>query len=175
MEMPEFDKKIKEALLSKSSEVIPSDETFARILKGLEKKQKRKVLSMGYPQCLIAFICAVSLLFGATIILSVKSKVSAREIINTVTTVIVLDKTKKLDERYNDEGIKPIVGDDTKPDNAGTLTRTGRKFILQTFTGCFLLSQLNNLELYLKLMIIGKMTLAPRWYEHKFWPGPVPA
>ncbi|ODA39794.1 hypothetical protein [Desulfosporosinus sp. BG] len=175
MEMPELEKRIKGALLSKTDEIIPADETFTRILEGLEKKQKRRILNMSYTHCIIAFICAVSVIFGATIILSVNEKASAREIINTVTTVIVLDKSKKVDEINNDESIIHTVNNDAKQGIADTSKIVGNIFFLQTFTSCFLLSQLNDLELYLKLMIIGKLTLAQNWYDDRFWHGLVPA
>ena len=135
MEMLELDNKIKKALLCKTNEIIPSEETFTLILAGLDKKQaSRNNFDTSYKHYIIAFICAFSVMFGTTLILSVDVKSSAMELMSTVKTVITLDKSNKVIEN----------------------------------------NQVNDLELYLRLLIIGRMTLAQTWYDNKFWQRQVP-
>lgn len=176
MGMYELDNKIKRALLCKTNEIEPSDETFTLILAGLEKKQARKTFKTSSKHYIIAFICALSVIFGTTLILSVDVKSPAMELINTAKTVIILDKSNKVIEKNVDEVIKhAAISDNIQLANANTSKSAGVSvFLLQTFAGCFLFSQVNDLELYLRLLIIGKMTLAQTWYDNKFWHRQVP-
>ncbi|MDO0824973.1 hypothetical protein [Desulfosporosinus nitroreducens] len=177
MEMHELDNKIKRALFCKTNEIEPSEETFTLILAGLEKKQSRRTFKTSYKHYIIAFICALSVIFGTTLILSVDVKSSDMELINTVKTVIILDKSNKVIEKNADEVIKhAAISDNTQIANADTSKTVGVSvFLLQTLAGCFLLNQVNDLELYLRLLIIGRMTLAQTWYDNKFWHRQVPS
>ena len=172
MEMHEVDEKIKRALLCKATEILASEQTFTQILACLEKKQARRSFTISYKHYIIAFICAISVIFGTTLIPSVAVKASAMEIINTVKTVIILDKSNKVVEKNADEVFKYAINDNTQLVNADTSKRVGvgvSVFLLQTFASCFLFSEVNDLELYLRFLIIGRMTLAQTWYDNKFW------
>jgi len=170
MEMHELDKKITRALLYKSYEIQPSEETFTLILAGLEKKQAHRTFNTSSKHYIIALICALSVIFGTTLILSVEVKSSTIELINTVNTVIIWDKSNKVLEKNVDAVIN------TQLANAATSRRVGVSiFLLQTLAGCFLLNQVNDLELYLRFMIIGRVTLVQAWYDNKFWHRYVPS
>jgi len=170
MEMHELDDKIKRALFCKTNEIESSEETFTLILSGLEKKQARRTYKTSYKHYFIAFICALSVIFGITLIQSVNVKSSAMELINTIKTVIILDKSNKVIEKNADDVIKPAaIGDNTQLTNAATSKKVGvNVFFLETFAGCFLFNQVNDLESYLRLLIIARMTLAQTWYDNKF-------
>ncbi|TGE38507.1 hypothetical protein E4K67_11310 [Desulfosporosinus fructosivorans] len=173
MEMHELDKRIKRALLSKTNEILPSEETFTQILAGLEKKKARRSVYISYKHYIIAFICAVSVIFGTTLIPSVDVKNSATEMISTVTTVIMLDKSNKVFARNANELFKHI--DSTQLANADNSKRVGASVLfLRTFTRCFLLNKVNKLELYLRLLIIGRMTMIQTLYDDKFRHRQVP-
>ena len=170
MEMHELDERIKRALFSKTNEILPSEETFTLILSGLEKKQARRTFNIRYKHYIIAFICALSVIFGTTLIQLVDVKSSAIELINTAKTVIILDKSNKVIEKIAVEVF------DTQLANADTSRRVGvSDFLLQTLAGCFLLNQVNNLKFYLRFLIIGRMTLVQTWYDNKFWHRQVPS
>ena len=170
MEMPELDKKIKKALLSKANEIIPAEDTFTLILASLEKKQVTKTFNTSYKHYIIAFICAISLIVGATLALSVDVSSSAIELISTVKTVITMDNSNQVIERNAGVVSKQTVSDNPQLANTDTSKGVGISvFFIQTFAGCILLNQVNDLELYLKLLIIGRMTLAQTWYDRKFW------
>jgi len=141
MEMPELDKKIKRAILCKANEIIPSEDTFTLILAGLEKKQATRTFNTSYKHYIIALICAISVIVGATLALSVDVNSSAIQLISTVKTVSTMDSSNQVIER-----------------NAGVVSK-------QT---------VNDLELYLKLLIIGRMTLAQTWYDSRFCHTQVP-
>lgn len=167
MEMHELDKRIKRALLSKTNEILPSEESFTQILASLEKKKARRTFNISYKHYILTLICAVSLIFGTTLIPSVDVKNSAMEIINTITTVSILDKSNKVIEKNANELFKHI--DNTQLANADTSKRVGVSLLfLRTFTSYFLLNKVNNLELYLRLLIIGRMTIIQTWYDDKF-------
>ncbi len=163
MEMYELDNRIKRALLCKTNEIHPSEETFIQILAGLEKKKAHRTLNISYKHYIIALICAVSVLFGTILIFSVDVKVSTIEIINTVKTVFILDKSNKVIEK-NDEIFNHATNDNTQLGNADTLIRVGiNVFLLQT-----LLKQVCDLQLYLRILITGRMTLRQTLYYNKF-------
>lgn len=171
MEMPQLDKKIKRALLCKTDEILPSEDAFSQILAGLEKNQVRGAFYKSYKHYIIAFICALSVLLGTTFVLSVNVKSSVLELISTVKTVITLDKGNIVIEKDEDEVLKHApISNHIQLEKAGV-----NVLFVQTLAGCFLLNQLNDWELYLKLLILGRTTLAQPWYDHKFWHGQVPA
>lgn len=175
MEMPELDNKIKRALLGKANEIEPSEEAFALILAGLEKKQARRTFKTSCKHYIIAFICMLSVLVGITFILLADVKVSAMELIHTTKTVITLDESNKVLAK-NADGVTnhAAVSDNSRLADSDTSKTAGMSvMLLQTFAGCFLFNQI-NLEFYLRLLIIEKMTLAQTWYNNKFWPRPVP-
>jgi len=175
MEMHELDNRIKRALLCKTNEILPSEENFIQILAGLEKQQARRTLNISYKHYIIALICAVTMIFGTTSMLSADAKSSAMEIINTVKSVFILDNNNKVVER-NLEEVKHAISDNTQPGNADILKEMGvDALFLQTFAGCFLLNQVYDLELCLRLLVIGRVTLGRTWYYHKFWHGQVPS
>jgi hypothetical protein len=172
MEMHELDERIKKALLSKANEIQASEQNFLQILACLEKKQARRTFNISYKHYIIAFICAVSVIFGTTLIPSVDVKASAMEIINTVKAVIIMDKSNKAVEKNAEEVFKHAISTNTQLSNADTSKRVRvgvSVFLLQTFASCFLFTQVNDLELYLRFLIIGRMTLAQTWYDNKFW------
>ena len=177
MEMYELDNKIKRALFCKTNEIEPSEETFTLILAGLEKKQASRIFKASYKHYFIAFICALSVIIGTTLIQSVNVKSSTIALINTIKTGIILDKSNKGLEKNAEEVIKDAaISDNTriaKPDTSKTADVN--VFLLQTFAGGFLLNQVNDLELYLRLLIIGRMTLVQTWYDNKFWHRQVPS
>jgi hypothetical protein len=175
MEMPELDKKIKRALLCKANEIIPSDDTFTLILAGLEKKQATRTFNTSYKHYIIAFICAISVIVGATLALSVDVNSSAIQLISTVKTVSTMDNSNQVIERSAGVVSKQTVSENPQLANTDTSKRVGVSvFLIQTLAGCILLNQVNDLELYLKLLIIGRMTLAQTWYDSKFWHRQVP-
>jgi len=176
MEMHELDNKIKRALFCKTNEIEPSEETFTLILAGLEKKQARRIFKTSYKHYFVAFICALSVIFGTTLIQSVNVKSSTIASINTIKTGIILDKSNKDLEKNADEVIKDAaISDNTRIAKADTSKTVGVNVFLQTFAGCFLFNQVNDLELYLRLLIIGRMTLVQTWYDNKFWHRQVPS
>lgn len=175
MEMPELDNKIKRALLSKAQEIEPSEEAFALILAGLEKKQARGTFKTNCKHCVIALICMLSVLAGIIFILLADVKASALEFVNTAKTAIVLTETNQVLAK-NADGVlnHTAVSDDIRLTNWDTSKTAGISvMLLQTFAGCFLFNQV-NLEFYLRLLIIEKMTLAQTWYNNKFWHRQVP-
>jgi len=175
MEMHELDNKIKKALLCKTNEIEPSEEAFTLILAGLEKEQARRTFKTSYKHYIIAFICALSVIFGTTLILLVDVKSSTMELINTVKTVIIMDESNKVLEKNADGVIKhAAISDNTQLANSDTSKTVGVSvMLLQTFAGCFLFNQV-NLEFYLRLLIIEKMILAQTRYNNKFWHRQVP-
>jgi len=175
MEMHELDNKIKRALLCKTNEIEPSEEAFRLILAGLEKEQARKTFKTSYKHYIIAFICALSVIFGTTLILTVDGKSSTMELINTVKTVIILDKSNKVIEKNADGVINHAdISDNTQLANSDTSKTVGVSvLLLQTFARWFLFNQV-NVELYLRLLNIERMTLAQTWYNNKFWHRQVP-
>ena len=177
MEMHELDNRIKRALLCKTNEILPSEENFIQILAGLEKQQARRTLNISYKHYIIALICAVSVIFGTTLIVSVDARASAMEIISTVKSVFILDKSNKVVEINADEVfMKHAISDNTQPGNADILKKMGvNALFLQTFAGCFLLNQVYDLGLCLRLLVIGRMTLGQTWYYNKFRQGQVPS
>jgi len=177
MEMHELDNRIKRAFLCKTNEILPSEETFIQILAGLEKSQARRTLNISYKQYIIALICVVSVIFGTTSMLSVDARASAMQIINTVKSVFILDNNNKVVEINADEVfMKHAISDNTQPGNADILKKMGvNALFLQTFAGCFLLNQVYDLELCLRFLVIGRMTLGQTWYCNKFWHGQVPS
>jgi len=177
MEMSELENKIKRALLSKTNEIEPSEETFTLILAGLEKKQGHRTFKTSYKHYMIVFLCALSVIFGTTLTLSVDVKSSTLELINSVKTVTIMDKSNKVSEKNADEAIKHTAfSDNIQVANANTSKNEAVSvFFLQTFAGCFLFNQVNDLGLYLRFLIIGRMTLAQSWYNNKFRHGQVPA
>ncbi|KUO70741.1 MAG: hypothetical protein APF81_13010 [Desulfosporosinus sp. BRH_c37] len=161
MEMPELDKKIKRALLCKTNGILPSEETFTQILASLEKKQARRTFNISYKNYIIAFICAVSVIFGTTLIVSVDARASAMEIINTVKSVIILDKSNNVAERNADEiFMKHAISNNNQPGNADILKKPG---VNTLFLQAILLNQVNGLKLCLKLLAIGSMTFGQTW------------
>jgi len=175
MEMSEIDKKIKRALLCKTNEIIPSEDTFTLILAGLEKEQASRTFNTNYKYYIIAFICAFSVIFGTTSILLVNVKSSSVGLINTVKTVIILDRGNKFFEKKADEVLKQAVSDNAQLTSADAFEKTGVSvFLLQTLAGCFLLNQVNDLEIYLRFLVIGRKNLVQPWYENKFWHRLVP-
>lgn len=175
MEMPELDNKIKRALLGKANEIEPSEEAFALILAGLEKKQARGTFKRSYKHYIMALICALSVLVGITFSLLADAKVSARELINTAKTVTSLDEGNNVLAKNADGVINDAAVSDNSPlANWDTAKTAGISvMLLQTFAGCFLLNQV-NVEFYLRLLIIEKMLLAQTWYDNKFWHRQVP-
>ncbi|MDQ7094664.1 hypothetical protein REC12_13795 [Desulfosporosinus sp. PR] len=167
MAMSELDNKIKNALLCKTKEIEPSEETFTLILAALEKRPMRKT---SYKRYFIAFICALSVIFGSTLIFTVCAKSSALELISTVKTMFILDKSNKFTEKKPDEVNYAPNSANTQLVNTDSSPKAGTSVLLwQTLAGCFLLNQGNDLELYLKLLNIGRMTLAQTWQDNKFW------
>ena len=169
MEIHEFDNKIKRALLCKVDEIRPSEETLIQILAGLEKQQASSTLAIRYKHYMIALICAVSIIFGTTLIVSVGARASAMVITNTVKSVFILDNNNKVAERIADKVLmKHAFSDNTQPGNVDIVNSMGvGALFLQTFAGCFLLSQVYDLKLCLKLLAIGRMTLTQTWYLNK--------
>jgi|GEM_PF-1810863 len=175
MEMSEIDKRIKRALLCKTNEIIPSEDTFTLILAGLEKEQASRTFNTNYKYYIIAFICAFSVIFGTTLILSVKVKSSPVGLINAVKTVIILDRGNKFSEKNADEVLKQVVSDNAQLTSADTFKKAGVSvFLLQTLAGCILLNQVNDLEIYLRFLVMGRMNLVHTWSENKFWHRLVP-
>jgi len=148
MEIHELDHTIKRALLYKTNEIQPSDETFIQILAGLEKQHAHRALIISYKHYLIALICAVSVILGTTLVVSIDARASAIEITNTVQSVLILDKSNKVVEGADKVFVKHAL-------------------LLQTFAGCFLLNQVIDLKLCLRFLIIGRMTLGQAWYYNK--------
>ena len=177
MEMHELDNQIKRALLCKTNEIEPSEEAFTLILAGLEKKQARRTFKTSYKHYIIALFCALSVIFGITLTRSVDVNSSGMELINSVKTAIILDKSKIVLGKNTDEVIKQAaISDNIRLATVDTSKNVGVSvFLLQTFAGCFLFNQVNDLELYLRFLIIGRMTLAQSWYNNKFRPGQVPS
>lgn len=170
MEIHELDNTIKRALLCKADEIRPSEETLIQILAGLEKQQASSTLAIRYKHYMIALICAVSIIFGTTLIVSVDARASAMVITNAVKSVFILDNNNKVTERIADEVImKYAISGNTQSGNADIINSMGvGALFLQTFAGCFLLNQVYNLKLCLRLMAIGRMTVRQVWYSNKF-------
>jgi len=177
MEMLELDNRIKKALLCKTNEIEPSEETFTLILAGLEKKQAHRTFKTSYKHYIVAFICALSVIFGTTLIPSVNVKSSAMELINTVKTALILDKSINVLEKNADEVTNhTAISHNTQLANADTSKTVGvSAFLLQTFAGCFLLNKVCDLELCLRFLVVGRMTLGQTWYYNKFSHGQVPS
>jgi len=174
MEMPELDKEIKRALLCKANEIIPSEDTFTLILAGLEKKQASRTINTSYKHYILAFICAISVIVGATLALTVDVN-SLDAQLSTVKTVSTMDYSNHVIERNVGVVSKQTASDNPQLANPDNSKRVGVSvFLIQTLAGCILLNQVNDLELYLKLLIIGRMILAQTWYESKFWHRQVP-
>ena len=179
MEIHELDNTIKKALLCKTNEILPSDETLLNILAGIEKQQARGPLNMNisYKHYIVALFCAVSIIFGTTLFISVEARTSTMELINTVKSVFILDKRNDVDEKNDDEVLmKYAISDNNQPVNADNLKKAGVNVLfLQAFSECFLLNQVYDLGLCLRLLIIGRITLGQTWYYSKFRPGYVPS
>jgi len=170
MEIHELDNTIKRALLCKVDEIRPSEETLIQILEGLEKQQASSALAIRYKHYMIALICAVSIIFGTTLIVSVGARASAMVITNTVKSVFILDNNNKVSERIADEVLmKHAISDNTQPGNVDIINNMGvGALFLHTFAGCFLLNQVYDLKLCLRLLAIGRMTVRQAWYSNKF-------
>lgn len=166
MEMHELDNRIKRALLCKTNEILPSEETFKQILAGLEKQKAHRTLNISYKHYIIALICVATMIFGATSMLSVDTKSSAMEIINIVKSVFISDNNKVFEK--NPDEVKHATSDNTQPGNADIFKKMGvNALFIQTFAGCFLLNQVYDLELCLRFLLIGRMTLGQTWYYNK--------
>lgn len=170
MEIHELDNTIKRALLCKVDEIQPSEESFIQILAGLEKQQASSTLAIRYKRYMIAVICAVSILFGTTLIVSVDARDAAMVITNTVKSVFILDNNKQVAERIADEVfMNYAISDNTQPSNADIINNMGvGALFLQTFAACFLLNQVYDLTLCLRLLEIGRTTVRQVWYSNKF-------
>lgn len=168
MEIHELDNTIKRALLCKVDEIRPSEETLIQILEGLEKQQASSTLAIRYKHYMIALICAVSIIFGTTLIVSVGARASAIVITNTVKSVLIMDNNNKVD--IADEVLmKHTFSDNTQPGNVDIINNMGvGALFLQTFAGCFLLNQVYDLKLCLRLLAIGRMTVREAWSSNKF-------
>lgn len=124
----EIDGRIKMALLCKTNEILPSEETFTQILAGLEKSQARRIFNISHKRYIIAFMCATFMIFGTTLMLSVDARASAMEIINTVKSVFILDNNNKVVEKPAAEAfIKPAVSLTTHLSDAELSEKMGVK------------------------------------------------
>lgn len=170
MEIHELDNTIKRALLCKVDEIQPSEESFKQILAGLEKQQASSTLAIRYRRYMIAVICAVSIIFGTTLIVSVEARDAAMVITSTVKSAFILDNDKKVAERIADEVLmNDAISDNTQLGNADIINNMGvGALFLQTFAGCFLLNQVYDLKLCLRLLEFGRMTARQVWYSNKF-------
>lgn len=153
MAMPEFDNRIKRALVCKANEIQPSDEIFSKILAGLEKKQAHCPLTKSSKYGLIALICAVSLLAGSLLIIPLDLKTSALELINGAKTVFTFDQNSQVTEKKGDGAFNHPTKDNTRFGNDGS----SRKVCLNAFLLQTLMNQVPDLELYLRLLLIGKL------------------
>lgn len=177
MEIHELDNTLKKALLSKANEIQPSDETLIHILASLEKQPTRRTLNISYKHCVIALICAVSVLFGTILSVSADARASAIAMTNTVKSVFILDQSLNVaGTNTGKDLIKYTISDNTQPVNADISKKMGvNTLFLQTFAGCFLLNQVYDLGLSLRLLLIGRMTLGQTWYYNRFRPGQFPS
>lgn len=161
MEMPEFEQRIKRALLFKANEIQPADETFGKILAGLEKK-KHSSFTLSCKYCLIALICAVSLLAGTILLIPLELKSSAQESIDSAKTVFTLEYSQASEKMGNE--VLNHSAKDTKPGNAGTARKPGLNVLFLPT----IMNQVPDLELYLRLLLIGKLTFGQPLFENRF-------
>lgn len=153
MEMPEFDNRIKRALLGKANEIQPSDEAFAKILAGLEKKKGHCFAEINWKYCLIALICAVSLLAGSLFIIPFDLRTTARELINSAKTVFTMVQNGQVSGNKGEGVIYHPSRVNNRFGNDGTSQKASfNVFLLQT-----VMNQVPDLELYLRLLLIRKL------------------
>ena len=129
----EIDGRIKMALLCRSNEILPSEETFTKILAGLEKPQTRRTFEMSHKRYIIAFMFGIFMVVGSSLMVSVDARASAMEIVNTVRSVFILDNNNKVIEiPANEAFIKPAVSLTTKLSDAELSEKMGVKVSLPT-------------------------------------------
>lgn len=167
METHEFDNKIKRALCSKADEMLPSEDTFTQILAGLNKKQVRKTFKASVNQYFIVLICAVSVILGTLLIQPGAVKDSAVTLINSVKTMLILDKSEKVLDKDADGKFNPFKANNQSGMDNSKRESEGVSY-LQSLAG-FSLQQGNELELFFRLLIISRMTYVQTWYDNKFW------